>query len=289
MTHTHPPILVTGATGNVGKEVLRFLLARNASVIAAVRNPAQERSAMDACVRLAEFDFMRPETFATALHGVKRVFLVRPPQISEVKRYIQPFIEAMQDAGVEQVVFLSILGVEKNPVVPHHKIERLIMASGMAYTFLRASFFMQNLDTTHRKEISEGSIIVPAGRGKTSFIDVRDIAEVGAKALTETAYTNANVAYDLTGAEALTYYDVAETLTEVLGKPIRHINPSILRFFRLAKQNHLPTGQVIVMIALYTSARLGLAGRTTEEVQRLLGRPPISLRQYAEDYKHCWQ
>lgn len=125
--------------------------------------------------------------------------------------------------------FLSLLGAEHNRVVPHYKIEQYLIHAGLADTFLRARFFMKNLNTTHRAEIQQrNEIVVPAGKGKTSFIDVRNIAAVAALALTETGH--ANQAYDLTGSEALDDDEVAAILSQALGRPITYREPSLFQF-----------------------------------------------------------
>jgi uncharacterized protein YbjT (DUF2867 family) len=236
------------------------------------------------CVLL---DFTRTETFAPALDGVDRVFLVRPPHLADAKRYFAPFIDAAKTAGVRHIVFLSVIGVEHNHTVPHYRIEQLILASGIPYTFLRASFFMQNLNTTHRDEIrTRGEIIVPAGRSKTSFIDVRDIGAVAAQALTQAGHENRT--YTLTGAEALDYYQVAYVFSSVLGRAIRYTNPSIASFFRYQRSQGKPFGVIAVMIMLYTLTRFGMSARTTPETAALLDRSPIPLRQYVEDYCAAW-
>ena len=161
------------------------------------------------------------------------------------------------------------------------------MASGMAWTFLRASFFMQNLNTTHRVEIrDENMLMMPAGHGKTSFIDGRDIAAVGVKALTESEHENK--AYALTGSEALDYFTVADMLTKTLGRKITYRNPSIIAFARRMKAQGNPWAYVLVTTALYTTARLGMAAKITDETEPLLGHSPIQMRQYVEDYKQAW-
>ncbi|MEC4811841.1 MAG: NmrA family NAD(P)-binding protein, partial [Scytonema sp. PMC 1069.18] len=172
-------ILVTGATGNVGREVLNLLLNQNCHVRAAVRNPDAARRMLGSHIDCVPFDFTHPATFTTAFQGVDKLFLVRPPDLANVRQQIVPAIDAAKLACVEQVVFLSILGAERNPIVPHSKIERYINQLGIPATFLRASFFMQNLNTVHQEDIkTRGELFVPAGNGKTSFIDVRDIAAV---------------------------------------------------------------------------------------------------------------
>jgi uncharacterized protein YbjT (DUF2867 family) len=279
-------ILVTGATGNVGAEVVKELRRVGAPVVAAVRNPAKARQSLGDA-GMVPFDFAHPETFDAAFAGVRKLFLVRPPALADVKKYMAPAIVAARRAGVEQVVFLSLLGVERNRWAPHYGIEQEIRASGMDWTFLRASFFMQNLNTVHRDDLKDSSdIFVPAGLGETSFIDVRDIAAVGAQALTTEQHRNQ--AYPLTGNTALSYGDVAAIFTDILGRPIRYSSPSIPAFAARMRARGHPWSFVFVMVGIYTTARLGLAAAVTSDTEQLLGRPPITVRQYVEDYKHCW-
>ncbi len=283
----HSTILVIGTTGNIGLDVFNQLTAKDLYPAAAVRNPDKAKMILGDKANLVPFDFKNPATYKPAFQGVKKLFLVRPPDIADVKTYVRPVILAAKNAGVEQIVFLSLLGVEHNPIVPHYTIEKDLMASGMSWTFLRASFFMQNLSTTHCAEIrDENMLMMPAGHGKTSFIDGRDIAAVGVKALTESGHKNK--AYDLTGSEALDYFTVANMLTETLGRKITYRNPSMIAFARRMKAQGNPWAYVLVTTALYTTARLGMAARTTEETQSLLGRPPIRMCQYIKDYKRAW-
>ena len=208
-------ILVTGATGNVGSEVVRLLSKRGYSVKAAVRSHSDSRIHLPSGVESVAFDFEQTQTFEPAFRGINTFFLVRPPAISQVKKYIYPVLTIAQAAGIERVVFLSLLGAKRMAIVPHAKIEAYIKSLGLAYTFLRASFFMQNLSTTHCQDIRDNNeIFVPAGKGRTSFIDVRDIAAVAVKVMTEPGHENK--AYPLTGNSALDYYEVAQIFTNVL-------------------------------------------------------------------------
>jgi uncharacterized protein YbjT (DUF2867 family) len=286
------PIFISGATGNVGAAVVKLLSAQGVAVRAATSRPVTSQSSgtatTAATVQPVHFDFLKPETFAPALTGVKRMFLVRPPRLANVKTEIAPAIDAAQALGVEQIIFLSIINVEQNQQVPHYKIEQYLQNSGVAYTFLRASFFMQNFDTTHRAEIRDRSeIFVPVGDAKTSFIDVRDIAAVAA--LTLTAAGHANQAYELTGGAALDYYEVAEIFSNVLGRTITHCNPSALNFLWQTVRRGTPLPYAAIMTWLYTSTRSGMGARVTNTAAELLARPPITLRQYVQDYKEKWQ
>mgnify|MGYP001828375805 CR=1 FL=1 len=280
-------ILVTGATGNVGREVSRSLLAMDQPVVATVLDADHVHDVPEEGAALVVFDFTKPETFAPALEGVQKLFLMRPPPISDVQSTLNIVVDQARGVGIEHIVFLSLMGVERNRFVPHHKVEQHIVSSGIPYTFLRPSFYMQNLNTTHRDEILErDEIFLPVGKAKTSFIDVRDIGAVGAQVLTEPGHENK--AYELTGGEALDYYHVADLFTEILGRKITYRNPSILRFVRAWRASDLPLKSVLVMAFLYTSTRFGMAARVTQDVEQLLGRPPITVRQYITDYAKAW-
>jgi uncharacterized protein YbjT (DUF2867 family) len=277
------PILITGATGNVGGETLRLLAQAGQPVRAAVRRPPATPLPG---VEYIPFDFADPATHAPALDGVGRLLLVRPPAIGDAKGVINPFVSTAQAAGVEQVVFLSLIGVERNRFVPHHAIEAHIQAIGLPYTFLRAGFFMQNLSTTHRAEIAEENrIVIPAGQSRTAFLDGRDIAAVAVRALTEPGH--ANRAYPLTGGEAFAYGEVAAIFSEVLGRRIVYANPSVLGFVRHSLGCGRGLGMTLVMAALYTVGR-GNAATITADLPALLGRPPGRLRQFVEDHWDCW-
>ena len=242
-------ILITGATGNVGLETLRELMKRpdasTRTVLAGVRDMAVAKTKIevqpDAFVYV---DFAFAGSFDGALAGISRVLLVRPPELADVDQYFKPFVAAMKRAGVKQVVFLSLQGVENNPVTPHHKIEKLLVEAGLPFVFLRPSFFMQNLSTTHRSEIRDrNEIFVPAGHGKTSFVDVRDVGAVAALVLSSPVTEHLNRGYELTGSEALSYGEVANILSSVLGRKITYRNPSVVRFnlAEVAERNIRPS------------------------------------------------
>lgn len=275
MTRT---VLITGATGTVGSALLRALNGRDATVRAAARSPPGE----DPADEWVAFDFERPETWGAALDGVDGLFLLRPPQLSRVGP-ITSFVDAAVRVGVARCVVLSVLGAERNPLLPHRRIERHVADSGLDWTFLRPSFFTQNLVEVHGESLERGEIAVPAGDGETSFVDARDVASVAAAALTEPGHDG--VAYDLTGPAPLTYDEVAAVASEVLGYPVEYTNPSLLRFLVRERKRGRPLAFSLVMGGIYTTARLGLAGRVTDDVERVLGRPPRDVRTFFEDYR----
>lgn len=286
MTPADAPVVVTGATGTVGSDVTRGLLAAGVPVRVAARDPNAARAAFPGA-EVVRFEFGDEGTYLGTFDGAGAMFLVRPPQITAVKKEVLPAIDAAQAAGVRHVVFLSLQGVERNAVVPHRHIEDHLKAGGPSWTFLRPSFFMQNLSTTHRDDIAErDEVFVPAGRGRTGFVDTRDVAEVAVKALTEPGHERR--AYELTGSEALGYDEVARVLSESIDREIRYPNPSPWAFWKRMRARGTPAGYVLVMIALYSACRLGLASRVTPELERLLGRAPRTLRCFAADHAEAW-
>jgi len=281
-----PDLLITGATGNVGFETIRALNTAGVMPLAAVRDPQKAQSKLEGKALLTRFDFTDPDTYTGALTGIKQMLLVRPPEIAQVDKYFRPLLEEARAAGVKQVVFLSLLGAESNTVVPHHKIEKVLLELGMGYVFLRASFFMQNLSTTHLEDIRDrDDVFVPAGNGKTSFIDARDIGAVASLSLLE---RHQNLAYDLTGDEALTYDAAARMLSEELGRPIRYSHPNILKFALEERARGVSWPFIGVMVGIYSVAALGRAGRVTPTTRKLLGRPATTLEQFVHDYKALW-
>jgi len=178
-------ILITGATGNIGYEVIRFLskITDDIQIIAAVRNIEKARPIFKEFENLdfVTFDFENPDTFYKALSNIDCVFLLRPPHISDVDKNFKPLIDRIKELGITQIIFLSVQGAEKSKVIPHNKIEKLIVEQGFDYIFLRPSYFMQNLTTTLLDDIQrKKKIILPAGKAKFNWIDAENIGEASA-------------------------------------------------------------------------------------------------------------
>ncbi len=282
------PILVIGALGNVGTEVVKALQIKGQVIRAASIHKEKIRERFGSPVEAVRFDFTDPKTYEATFKGVKKMFLIRPPHIANIKRDMVPAMDAAKQAGVKHVVFLSLIGIERAKFVPHYKVETYLKEINMDTTFLRCSFFMQNLSTTHRKEIKErNEIFVPVGNAKTSFIDVRDIGAVAAVALSDEGHAGKN--YDLTGSEALDYWQVTKILSESLGRKIIYRKPNAFQFFIESLRRGVAFDFAVVTTGLYTSTRFGMADVVTNEVEQLLGREPITFQQYTNDFKEMWE
>jgi uncharacterized protein YbjT (DUF2867 family) len=280
-------ILVTGALGNVGAEVVKQLQIGGRNVRAADRDVEKIKGRFGESLEAVHFDFSRPETYKATFEGVEKMFLMRPPPITDVKRYMFPSIDAAKRAGVKHVVFLSLIGIEKLKIVPHYKVEEYLQHTGLQTTFLRCNFFMQNLNTTHRQEIQDRQeLFIPVGKAKTSFIDVRDIGAVASVALRDERHAGKN--YDLTGSEGLDYWQAAQILSEVLGRKITYRNPNPLYFLIETVRRGTPLPFAVVMLGLYLSTRFGMAEPITNDVEKLIGRKPIPFQKYVLDYQEMW-
>jgi uncharacterized protein YbjT (DUF2867 family) len=221
-------VLVTGARGNVGRHVVRGLRERGLDVVAAsseVTTGAPPRGDEVARVRL---DFLDRRTWPDAVRGATRMFLMRPPAISDVQNNVNPFVDFAREQGVEHVVFLSVAGAGTNRFVPHRKVEDHLRLRGEHHTNLRPGFFAQNLESASRQDIVEDDrIYVPAGRIQpVNWIDARDIAEVAALVLADPAPHRARN-YTLAGPGAVPWSEVADALTAALGRTIVYTPASV--------------------------------------------------------------
>lgn len=290
------PILVIGATGNVGAPLLDALIAAGAPVRAAAGSAADLARLRDEATSARPpidpvlLDFTDPATWSRAYEGVERMFLLRPPHLGRPKTQMLPSLEAAKAAGVRHMVLLSLQGAEHNKFVPHAALEAWLRGSGLTWTFVRASFFMQNLTGTHLSDIRDrDEIVVPAGHGATSFVDAADVAAVAAAALLDPDH-HRNRAWTPTGPRALTYAEVAQTLSSTLGRPIRYADPGVLRYARHARHTlGMPWGMVAVTTAIYTIARLGRADALTDDVARVTGRGPVSFETFASAHAEYWR
>lgn len=283
-------ILVTGALGNVGGYVAEYLINSGHDVVLAGRDLDVLKQKYDGRTHIVSFDFTNNSTFAQALENVERVFIMRPPHLGNPKD-LNPFIDALKATGkIKLVCFLSLLGVEKNPIAPHHKIEKYIEKSGLLYCHIRPSFFMQNISGIHAFEIKHlDHIVVPVKDALTSFIDAEDIGELISKVLSEPD-KHLNKPYSITGPEAISYWSVAEILTKVLKRKIIYGNPKP----QFAKKywidvRGIKKEYVTVMGMLYMMTRFGAAKKVTNVFEDILGRKPQTFEQFVIKNVAAWE
>jgi uncharacterized protein YbjT (DUF2867 family) len=280
-------ILITGASGNVGKEVLKQAAASGAKVRAAFQTANKAASAPSG-VEIATVDYNQPETLRAALKGVDKVFLVGPPAQNLVALE-RKAVDAVKQAGGAHIVKLSATG-GRAAIYPrqHAESEDYIKSCGVPYTFLRPNGFMQNLINYNAPTInSQNAFYGCQGEGKVSHVDMRDVAAIAVKALTEERHQGKT--YTLTGPRALTNAELAQILSDDLGRDIRYVDLPGEQFKQALLGAGLPEWSANALIDLQQLYRNGGASAVTNDVEQVLGRKPRSFEQFSRDYASVFQ
>ncbi|MCX8074954.1 MAG: NmrA family NAD(P)-binding protein [Clostridia bacterium] len=283
-------VMVIGALGNVGGYVAKYLIQNKQEVVVADINIEALNKKYGNMVESVFFDFTDKNTFENALKNIDRVFIMRPPRLGNPED-LKPFIEKLKEKGnIKLVSFLSLIGVEKNPVPPHHKIEKYIKQAGLTYCHIRPSFFMQNISGIHAFEIKHfDRIVVPVKNSLTSFIDAEDIGEITAKVLSEPD-KHKNCGYSITGPEAIDYFEVSKILSEETGRKIIYANPnpSFTKKYWIDIRG-LDKEYSTVMGMLYMMTRMGTAKKVTTTFEEVVGKKPQTFRQFVKKNLSAWE
>ena len=280
-------ILVTGSTGTNGTYLIRELSALGAPTRALVRTPEKANIArQEGAEEIAVGDFEAPETLDAALEGVERAFLVAP-FIPQQVEWEGNFVEAAGRAGVRHVVKLSVLGAHTESPLrlarPHAWVERQIEASGIPYTFLRPNEYMQNTLSNAPQVATEGRFYAPFADARVAMIDVRDIAAVAARTLTEPGHEGRT--YELTGPEAISTRDVAEKLSEAIGKPVDLIEISIDDAWQAMIGAGMSEWYADGLVELFHFFQAGYAAGVANGVAEVTGREPRRFEEFARDHR----
>lgn len=279
-------ILVTGFNGKIGYEVARVLKEKAISQKCAVRDVQKAQNTYGQDYEFTCLDFTKPNTFEQALSDIDKVFLMYPP--GDHLRF-EAFLNKAKEMNIKQIVYLSIKDVQFMPFIHHYKNEKLIRKTNIPFTFLRAGYFMQNLNDFLKNEIIERDrIFVPAGKGKTSFVDARDIARVAVHAFSDLDQ-HAGKRYVLTGDEALDYDEVAKIMSEVLNKEITYSNPSVKEFKSFMASEGMDPDFINIVVGVHFPTKLGLAKGIRHDYEKVTGNKPTRLKTYIEDSKRNWQ
>ncbi len=276
-------ILITGATGNVGLEIIKSFseFKHTINLFAGVRDLEKDKLILSNYdVPFTKFDFTDKTTYTSALNNCDVLFLLRPPQLSEVNKYFKPLIEIAKQKGVQHIVFLSVQGVENSRIIPHHKIEKLIVESNIPFTFIRPAYFMQNFTTTLKNDlVNKQRIFLPAGNSKFTLVDVCDVGRVVATVLSQPGL-HKNKSYELTSYERLSFEEMAAEFSKEFGKPIHYESPNLLSFFIEKRKEQVPTAFILVMIMLHYFPRFQKVPEISKWVETITGKPPISFNQF---------
>jgi uncharacterized protein YbjT (DUF2867 family) len=279
-------ILITGATGNIGRELIPFLLQAGQPIRVFVRD-GRKVAHLDACVERAVGDLDKPETLLPAVQGVEGIFLVT----FETRQDIN-VIEAAKRAGVKHIVKLSTLEATDHKIQVgkwHYEREQLIRASGLDWTFLRPGMFMSNsIDWWAASIKGQNSVFFPGGKkGKVAPVDPRDVAKIAAGALTQPKHNGQ--AYELTGAELFTIGEMVQVISRVLGKPIQYVDipPIAAKLFML--KTGMDKTLVNALMEMLKSLRKNEGAVITDTVQRVTGQVPRTFEDWCREHIQAFQ
>ena len=283
-------ILLTGATGKTGGEVARQLAAAGVPFRALIRNPDKAEALKALGAELVVGDLADQAFLPRALSGIEKAFLVMPNDEQQLILENQ-FTDAAAAAGVQHLVYLSSLESvpeSKNPITQNHvAAQNHIRESGMTWTIVRPTFFNQNFETYAPRIREAKQIVMPVGNGTISSTDLRDVGEVIREVLTKPGHENKS--YDMTGPELLTFTEIAEKFSKILGTHVEFIDQPLEEFGELLRTIGLSEWRVDAVCKELEAIGAGVVDHTTDTIEELLGRPPISLEQYITDHLDQFQ
>ena len=278
-------ILITGATGTVGSEVVKRLSAHGIQVRALTRDPRKAEAHPLPHVRFVQGDFEDVESMRRACAGVDRAFLVTNSTERTEHQQIA-FTRVAHQSGVRHIVKLSQLHADTNSperfLRYHGVVEAAIQASALTFTFLRPNLYMQGLLNFRQSIQEQSAFFAAAGDARISTVDVRDLADVAVAALTTAQHDNK--IYALTGPEALTFTEMAHQLSRAIGRTITFVDVPPASMRTALADLGFPAWQADGLLEEFAMYRRGEAARVEPGVREALGQPPRSFDEFARDY-----
>lgn len=295
MLNMNETILVTGATGTVGSEVVKQLSkdASGYNIMAGVHSIENAKRVQQYDrVKALQIDYDKQEGLETAFKDADKLFLLTHPSTKSAEHESNLISEAKK-SGIKHIVKQSIMGADSGADVEamrlHRQTEKLIEESGIPYTFLRPNEFMQGFINFQGTTIkNNNAFYIPAKDAKVSIVDARDIAAVAVKALMD-GNKHYNKTYIVTGPEALSYHHAAEILSNATGKKIDYVNISEEETREALKEVGMDEWLIGTILELYTYFRKGYASQVSPAVEEVTGRKPIPFAQFAADYADAFR
>jgi uncharacterized protein YbjT (DUF2867 family) len=288
-------ILVTGASGNIGSEVVKQLLAVTpaVSIKAAVHSRQNVKNVKDGDrVKVIPIDYNESDTLREALKDVDKLFLLTP-DVPNAAYLASNAVTEAKKAGIRHIVKQSVMGANLDADVGtmrlHRQVEEIIEQSGIPFTFLRPNEFMQNFINFHSPSVKgNNAFYIPLEDAKVSLVDVRDIAAIAVESLIDED-KHKNKTYLITGPEALSYHQVAEVLSNATGRKISYVNISEEEAKAAMKEIGMSDWLINTVSELSDYFRKGKASEVSPAVEEVTGRKPISFSQFANDYADAFR
>ena len=277
-------ILVTGATGNIGGEIVKRLKEKNADFVAATNSRSIEG------VDSVALNFADIQSLEAAMQGISTLFMVLANH-PDMTTWGKNVIDTAKKSGVKHIVRSSGSLADGNSAIGVRKVlaetDRYLKESGIDYTITAPDFFMQNFINFHGDDYKNGALYLPAGNGKVAWVDVRDIAAVNVDVLLNPEkYRNQTLT--ITGPKALSYAEAVAVLNDVLGKDTKYVAVSDEDAIKAMTEMKFPEFLIDLMIDLNQCVREGFAEETTTTVKDVTGNDAISFEQFVHDNKGAW-
>ncbi|HEX2950981.1 MAG TPA: SDR family oxidoreductase [Armatimonadota bacterium] len=272
-------ILVTGATGTIGSQVVQFLVEKDVQIRAAVHTPEKAAALRRDHIEVVPFDYANNDVMEAALQGVDKVFLLTPA-VLEGGEMARNAIDIMRRQPITQLVRLSVLNADREPSIritrAHREVEQYIEMIGIPHTFLRPNSFMENLLSSADTIRQQGVLYSPMADARVSYIAARDIGKVAAEVLTTDGHLGKS--YDLTGPTALSGGEIASAVSDTINRPVEYIPISDEMMHRALADT--PEEYVEQLLELNASYRAGAGERVSNTVRDLTGRNPMTMREW---------
>ncbi|HJV51292.1 MAG TPA: NAD(P)H-binding protein [Noviherbaspirillum sp.] len=273
-------ILVVGASGTVGTELVKKLRAQGHDV---VRATSQAHPQPDQ----VHLNLVTHEGLDQAFQGVDKAFFLCPPGHTNQHELLGPLIDQARERQLQKVVLMTAMGANAVESAPLRQAEIRLEQSGLRYNIIRPNWFMQNFNTFWLHGILDANtVFLPVGEAKVSFIDVRDIASVAAELLGTDRFDNQD--FDLTGNESLSHDQAAAVIAQASGRPVRFQDITPQAMLDGLLKAGLPADYAEFLVMILGFLKQGAAERRTDAVEKITGKAPLSFAQYAHDYRAAW-
>jgi len=277
-------ILVTGATGNIGGEIVRLLKEKNADFIAATNSRSIDG------VDSVALNFADTQSLESAMQGISTLFMVLANH-PDMTTWGKNVIDTARKCGVKHIVRSGGSLADGNSAIGVRKVlaetDQYLKESGIDYTITAPGFFMQNFINFHGDDYKNGALYLPAGDGKVAWVDVRDIATVNVDVLSNPEKYH-NQTLTITGPKALSYAEAVAVLNDVLGKDTKYVAVSDEDAIKAMTEMEFPEFLIDLMIDLNQCIRGGFAEETTTTVKDVTDNDAISFKQFVNDNKGAW-
>lgn len=281
-------ILITGASGQLGREVLSLLQQNTdtGKIVAMMRNLSKGKALQAAGIEIRKGDYTQFDSMVQAFKGIDIIYFISSSSIANRAQHHEQVIRAAKQAGVRHIIYTSFIRKDESDASPiamlaraHLKTEQLLKASGMIYTILQHNVYMDGLpDTLGEQVLEKGTIYFPAGDGKAAYALRSDLAKVGAAILTSAGHENKT--YNISSSRSYSFNDIAEVLSDIAGKQIKYISPSPQEFIDTMKNADVPGDAIDMSLAFATAVKQGEFDQPSDAFIKFTGEPGTSLSQY---------